>query len=309
MDFSSLDTSCSRMLLHEAASGYTGYQSASDTLHTQDETTLDAWMHTMTTDEAQCIAFLSSGTVSSLQSRPHGHTAHMDLQCGLLHGGECRRKGQTKQVHPGQGAAAQPRQMDDGANPITPAGVETGRSINGANKSKKGAGGRRQEAGGRRQEVGGRRQEAGGRRQEAGGRRQEAGGRRQEAGGRRQGAWGMRRQGWTSRSDPGTEAAALVSDNLTASPLPDAGVPMQSKEDVMKRWEKSTVPTAPWQLTPVTGPWWPSNISQIPALLRSEAKDETFLTTLLCNWMSYSVSSSRQRSPLDGGPTVTAVVP
>lgn len=43
---------------------------------------------------------------------------------------------------------------------------------------------------------------------------------------------------------------------------------VQSKEDVMKRWEKSTVPTALWQLMPVTGPWWPSNIPKIPALLR-----------------------------------------
>lgn len=43
---------------------------------------------------------------------------------------------------------------------------------------------------------------------------------------------------------------------------------VQSKEDVMKRCEKSTVPTALWQLMPVTGPWWPSNIPQIPALLR-----------------------------------------
>lgn len=68
-----------------------------------------------------------------------------------------------------------------------------------------------------------------------------------------------------------TDTHTLVLQSLT----------VQSKEDVMKRWEKSTVPTAPWQLTPVTGPWWPSNISQIPALLRSEAKDETFLTTPL----------------------------
>lgn len=42
---------------------------------------------------------------------------------------------------------------------------------------------------------------------------------------------------------------------------------VQSKEEVTNRCEKSTGPTAAWQWIPVMGPWWPSNISLIPALL------------------------------------------
>lgn len=48
---------------------------------------------------------------------------------------------------------------------------------------------------------------------------------------------------------------------------------VQSNDDVTKRWEKSIGPTAMWQLIPVTGPWWPSKISPMPALLQEE---ETF---------------------------------
>ena len=42
---------------------------------------------------------------------------------------------------------------------------------------------------------------------------------------------------------------------------------VQSKEDVTKRWEKSTGPPELWLWMPVMGPWWPSNISLMPALL------------------------------------------
>lgn len=49
----------------------------------------------------------------------------------------------------------------------------------------------------------------------------------------------------------------LVLHNLT----------VQSKEEVTNRWEKSRGPGAVWQLIPVMGPWWPSNISLMPALL------------------------------------------
>lgn len=48
---------------------------------------------------------------------------------------------------------------------------------------------------------------------------------------------------------------------------------VQSNDDVTNRWEKSIEPTAMWQLIPVTGPWWPSKISPMPALLQEE---ETF---------------------------------
>ncbi len=44
---------------------------------------------------------------------------------------------------------------------------------------------------------------------------------------------------------------------------------VQSKEEVTNRWEKSSGPGAVWQWIPVMGPWWPSNISLMPALLWS----------------------------------------
>lgn len=54
---------------------------------------------------------------------------------------------------------------------------------------------------------------------------------------------------------------------------------VQSNEEVMKRWEKSMGPTALWQLMPVTGPWCPSNISPMPALLKWTKKARYFLKT------------------------------
>lgn len=45
---------------------------------------------------------------------------------------------------------------------------------------------------------------------------------------------------------------------------------VQSNDDVTNRWEKSMGPTAMWQLIPVTGPWWPSKTSPMPALLQRE---------------------------------------
>lgn len=54
-----------------------------------------------------------------------------------------------------------------------------------------------------------------------------------------------------------TSALTLVLHSLT----------VQSKEEVTNRWEKSRGPAAVWQLIPVMGPWWPSNISLMPALL------------------------------------------
>lgn len=50
--------------------------------------------------------------------------------------------------------------------------------------------------------------------------------------------------------------------------LVDHSFTVQSNEEVMKRWEKSIGPRALWQLMPVTGPWCPSNISPMPALLK-----------------------------------------
>lgn len=45
---------------------------------------------------------------------------------------------------------------------------------------------------------------------------------------------------------------------------------VQSNDDVTNRCEKSIGPTAMWQLIPVTGPWWPSKTSPIPALLHKD---------------------------------------
>lgn len=49
---------------------------------------------------------------------------------------------------------------------------------------------------------------------------------------------------------------------------------VQSKEEVRKRWEKSTSPVAVWQWMPVIGPWCPSNISLIPARLLTHTHTE-----------------------------------
>lgn len=46
---------------------------------------------------------------------------------------------------------------------------------------------------------------------------------------------------------------------------------VQSNDDVTNRCEKSTGPTAMWQLIPVTGPWCPSKTSPIPALLHEKS--------------------------------------
>lgn len=53
---------------------------------------------------------------------------------------------------------------------------------------------------------------------------------------------------------------------------------VQSKEEVTNRWEKSRGPAAVWQLIPVMGPWWPSNISLMPALLSSTQKTKSRLS-------------------------------
>ena len=49
---------------------------------------------------------------------------------------------------------------------------------------------------------------------------------------------------------------------------------VQSKDEVTKRWEKSRGPAAVWQWIPVMGPWWPSSISLMPALLLATHGEE-----------------------------------
>ena len=51
---------------------------------------------------------------------------------------------------------------------------------------------------------------------------------------------------------------------------------VQSNDDVTNRCEKSIGPTAMWQLIPVTGPWWPSKTSPMPALLQETTQDKSF---------------------------------
>lgn len=41
-------------------------------------------------------------------------------------------------------------------------------------------------------------------------------------------------------------------------------------------------PTAMWQLIPVTGPWWPSKTSPMPALLHEERIGAGFQWLLQC---------------------------
>lgn len=62
---------------------------------------------------------------------------------------------------------------------------------------------------------------------------------------------------------------------------------VQSKDEVTNRWEKSTGPTALWQLMPVTGPWWPSNISQIPALLQANTALHS-VQSVMCKYSVYA---------------------
>lgn len=58
---------------------------------------------------------------------------------------------------------------------------------------------------------------------------------------------------------------------------------VQSNDDVTNRCEKSIGPTAMWQLIPVTGPWWPSKTSPIPALLHEDQHEQNL--SELCKGM------------------------
>lgn len=66
---------------------------------------------------------------------------------------------------------------------------------------------------------------------------------------------------------------------------------VQSNDEVTKRCEKSTAPTAAWQWMPVIGPWCPSNISLIPALLfrQSENVRESSVRIPLTKTLFYSL--------------------